>query len=194
MPRWNKILISPLILYKKAITLTKLEHQVATAHSKELLTYSHKALIFAKQMLGNVSDAEDLVQTSVVKALSHPSAPKSGVDLQKWLYRVVRNAAIDKLREQARFQELDENPTLDHNSPELQLEQKQLKRRLETALGLLPIAHREIIVLRDYHQTSYEEIADILAIRKGTVMSRLHRARLALRKILLQDQTATARG
>lgn len=162
---------------------------MANTHSQELLQYSHKAMIFAKQMLGNISDAEDLVQTSIVKALSHPSAPKGGVDLQKWLYRVVRNAAIDKLRERARYQELDEAPTIEHQTPESKLEQSQLKQRLEQALALLPTAHREIIVLRDYHQTPYEAIADILAIPKGTVMSRLHRARLALRQLLLEQQT-----
>ncbi|NVJ67166.1 MAG: RNA polymerase sigma factor [Gammaproteobacteria bacterium] len=139
-------------------------------------------------MLGNISDAEDLVQSSIVKVLSHPSAPKGGVDLQKWLYRVVRNAAIDKLRDQARYQELDETPTIDEQTPEQTLAQQQLKQRLEQALASLPIAQREIVVLRDYHQTSYEEIADILAIAKGTVMSRLHRARLALRQKLLEQQ------
>lgn len=162
--------------------------------SKELLRYSHKALVFARQILGNASDAEDLVQNSVLKALSHPNAPTSGVSLQKWLYRVVRNAAIDKLRQQARFQELDDNPVLDKQTPELQLEQEQLKQRLEQALALLPMPQREIIVLRDYHQTSYEEIADILALPKGTVMSRLHRARMALRHILIQQQITTSGG
>ncbi len=161
---------------------------MTTHQPQELLQFSHKALIFAKQMLGNVSDAEDLVQASLVKVLSHPSAPKGGVDLQKWLYRVVRNAAIDKLRDQARYQELDHSPIIDQQTPEKSLEQNQLKQRLEQALALLPIAQREIIVLRDYHQTSYEEIADILVIPKGTVMSRLHRARLALRQLLLKQQ------
>ncbi len=169
-----------------------MEHKVNAKSSQELLRYSHKAFIFAKQMLGNVSDAEDLVQTSIVKALSHPNAPSGGVDLQKWLYRVVRNAAIDKLREQARFQEEDSGTTEEAQSPEKQLEHNQLKKQLATALSLLPMAQREIILLRDYHQTSYHDIAEILVIPQGTVMSRLHRARLALREILLQVQNEQA--
>ncbi len=158
------------------------------SQSQELLTFSHKALIFAKQMLGNLSDAEDLVQASVVKVLSHPSAPQGGVDLQKWLYRVVRNGAIDKLRERSRYQTIAETEVITDVSPEHKLENDQLKQRLAAALQQLAPQHREIIVLRDYHQTSYTEIADILAIAKGTVMSRLHRARLALRQILIEQQ------
>nr|WP_227551304.1 RNA polymerase sigma factor [Kangiella sp. HZ709] len=150
-------------------------------------------MVFAKQMLGNQSDAEDLVQTSVIKALTHPSAPAAGADLQKWLYRVVRNGAIDKIREQARFvsyeSEDDIGSTSDFESPELQLEQEQLQERLKKALMKLPITQKEIIVLRDYHQSSYDDIAEILSIPKGTVMSRLHRARLALRTLLLKQQS-----
>ncbi len=165
-------------------------------YSQDLLTSTEKALIFAKQILGNQSDAEDLVQTSVVKALTHPSAPAAGVDLQKWLYRVVRNGAIDKIREQARFvsyeSENDFAKTSNSESPELKLEQAQLQDRLNKALAKLPIAHKEIVVLRDYHHSSYDDIAEILSIPKGTVMSRLHRARLALRALLLKQQSNEA--
>ncbi len=160
----------------------------------ELIQFSHKALIFARQMLGNLSDAEDLVQTSLEKALSHPSAPQSGVDLQKWIYRVVRNGAIDKLRQQARYQMLDDNQESKDTTPDGQLEQRRLQQALNRALVKLPFVQREIIVLRDYHQTSYEAIADILSIPKGTVMSRLHRARMVLRKLILIEQNDIAQS
>ncbi len=153
--------------------------------SQELIDYSRKALIFAVQLLDNQSDAEDVVQASVEKALAHPKAPKGGIDLQKWLYRVVRNAAIDRIRQLSREDDLDiEQQGSSGQSPERQLEQLQIKRQLMQALSALPVMQRELIVLRDYHGNSYEDIAEILAIPSGTVMSRLHRARMALRELL----------
>lgn len=160
--------------------------------SQELIDYSRKALIFAVQLLGNQSDAEDVVQASVEKALAHPKAPKGGIDLQKWLYRVVRNAAIDRIRQLSREDELDTEQQSSPEqspgqSPERNLEQLQIKTRLMTALNALPLMQRELIVLRDYHGNSYEDIAEILAIPAGTVMSRLHRARMALRELLKNE-------
>ncbi|MBD3654064.1 sigma-70 family RNA polymerase sigma factor [Kangiella sp.] len=156
--------------------------------SQELIDYSRKALIFAVQLLGSQTDAEDVVQASVEKALAHPKAPKGGIDLQKWLYRVVRNAAIDRIRQLSRADELDtEQQSSSTQSPERQLEQLQIKTRLMTALNALPLMQRELIVLRDYHGNSYEDIAEILAIPAGTVMSRLHRARMALRELLKNE-------
>ncbi|MCW9027751.1 MAG: RNA polymerase sigma factor [Kangiella sp.] len=160
--------------------------------SQELIDYSRKALIFAVQLLGSQSDAEDVVQASVEKALAHPKAPKGGIDLQKWLYRVVRNAAIDRIRQLSREDELDteqqSSPEQSSGqSPERHLEQLQVKTRLMTALNTLPLMQRELIVLRDYHGNSYEDIAEILAIPAGTVMSRLHRARMALRELLKNE-------
>lgn len=160
--------------------------------SQELIDYSRKALIFAVQLLGSQSDAEDVVQASVEKALAHPKAPKGGIDLQKWLYRVVRNAAIDRIRQLSREDELDteqqsSSEQSSGQSPERHLEQLQIKTRLMTALNALPLMQRELIVLRDYHGNSYEDIAEILAIPAGTVMSRLHRARMALRELLKNE-------
>ncbi|GAA4361874.1 RNA polymerase sigma factor [Kangiella marina] len=152
----------------------------------QLDDYCRKSLVFAVQLLGNQSDAEDVVQASIEKALAHPKAPKGGVDLQKWLYRVVRNAAIDRLRKQSRETAFEEESHVarDNLSPEKHLESEQIKQRLSQALNALPLHHRELVVLRDYHGHSYDDIADILSIAKGTVMSRLHRARLALREAL----------
>ncbi|NVK21881.1 MAG: RNA polymerase sigma factor [Kangiellaceae bacterium] len=162
--------------------------------TEELLTFSRKALIFAVQILGNQSEAEDVVQASIEKALSHPSAPHGGVDLQKWLYRVVRNAAIDRIRQQARESEEASESQLvrEGGNPESQLEQQQLQQQVRLALASLPAAMREILVLKDFHDCSYEDIAEILSIAKGTVMSRLHRARMALRQQLLDIQQNTS--
>jgi RNA polymerase sigma-70 factor (ECF subfamily) len=159
-----------------------------------------KSLVFAVQLLGNKSEAEDVVQSSMEKALSHPKAPKGGVDLQKWLYRVVRNAAIDRIRQQSRETSIDDESESyaasyakeSHESPESQLESEQIRMRLQSALKALSVHHRELVVLRDYHGHSYDDIAEILSIPKGTVMSRLHRARLALRDALTSNLNDTS--
>lgn len=156
----------------------------------QLDDYCRKSLVFAVQLLGNQSDAEDVVQASLEKALSHPKVPKGGVDLQKWLYRVVRNASIDHLRKHSREVPLEDSAesVAEGASPEKQLVSQQIKHRLREALNALPVHHRELVVLRDYHGHSYDDIAEILSIAKGTVMSRLHRARLALREALSDIQ------
>lgn len=160
--------------------------------SKELIHFSRKALIFAVQILGNQSEAEDVVQSSIEKALTHPSAPSHGVELQKWLYRVVRNAAIDRIRQQAKeTEEAEQSQFCEQSNPERQLQQQQLQQQVREALAKLKPEQREIIVLKDYHSCCYEDIAEILSIAKGTVMSRLHRARLALRDELLKIQHQT---
>ncbi|WP_223670000.1 RNA polymerase sigma factor [Kangiella shandongensis] len=162
----------------------------------QLEDYCRKSLVFAVQLLGNQSDAEDVVQSSIEKVLAHPKAPKSGIDLQKWLYRVVRNAAIDRLRQRSRETTIDdvnisvEQP--EQESPERQLEREQIRLRLSAALKTLAVHHRELVVLRDYHGHSYDDIAEILSIPKGTVMSRLHRARLALREALNNESKDTS--
>jgi RNA polymerase sigma-70 factor (ECF subfamily) len=69
-------------------------------------------------------------------------------------------------------------------NPELDASRAELRRRVFAALGELGRDHREILVLRDYQDLSYEEIAEVLGVPRGTVMSRLHRARKALGAVL----------
>lgn len=159
-----------------------------TRQTDELVKYAQKTMIFARQLLGNQAEAEDVVQIGLEKALSHPSAPSGGEDLQKWLYRVVRNAAIDRMRQQSR--EVAELPSelSSEQNPEQLLQHQQLKSQLDQALKMLTVEQREIVVLRDFHACRYDEIADILSIAEGTVMSRLHRARVALRQHLINLQ------
>lgn len=166
----------------------------------QLLKFAQKAMILAVQILGNRTEAEDVVQASLEKALSHPSAPNGGEDLQKWLYRVVRNAAIDRIRQQNREtseqsvdlingQGFEQNfEQISEQNPEQQLQHQQLKGQLNQALSLLSVEQREIVVLRDFHVCRYDEIAEILSIAEGTVMSRLHRARMALRQHFINLQ------
>jgi RNA polymerase sigma-70 factor (ECF subfamily) len=152
------------------------------------------AFKLASQILGQTTDAEDVLQDAVSIAIVHRSAPKpSSADFKPWFYRVVRNKSIDKLREQKRHQseQFDDQVALDLDTniaadPEQALQTTQLNLQVKSALTLLPDQQREIVLLKDYHQLSYLEIAEVLDIPKGTVMSSLHRARLALKTLLTE--------
>ncbi|MDX1501903.1 MAG: RNA polymerase sigma factor [Thermoanaerobaculia bacterium] len=151
------------------------------------------AYTFALQLLGDPDDALDVAQESVLRFFLKlrrfdPSRP-----LRPWLLTIVRNQVRDlwRRRRVRRADSLDDqdadlsrevvDPTAD---PERDASRVELRRRLWRALSALPPKLREILVLRDYHDLSYSEIAGVLEIPAGTVMSRLHRARAELRRQL----------
>jgi RNA polymerase sigma-70 factor (ECF subfamily) len=135
----------------------------------------------ATQILGNADDAADAVQDAFETVLGSPESYDAGKGpLRPWFMRVVRNRCLDMLR---RRKPGDDAADLLHDpapGPEQSLRQRR-------AIAVLPAGQREIIVLRDYMDLSYAEIADVLEIAPGTVMSRLHRARLALKEALEID-------
>ena len=161
---------------------------------KTLVQVTQGAFKLALQILGQTADAQDVLQDAAAIAIVHHSAPNSSsTDFKPWFYRVVRNKSIDKLREQKRHQceEFDDQVDLELDTkvaadPEHALQTTQLNLQVKSALALLPEQQREIVLLKDYHQMSYLEIAEVLNIPKGTVMSSLHRARLALRALLAE--------
>ncbi len=164
--------------------------------SEELVVLGKRAYVMALQMLGREADALDVVQEGIVQALSHDSAPAAGEPGRSaWFFKVVRNRALDRLRHRSRFPEdsLESVPPLsDEPDPAQSLEQARNIARVRGALARLPLAQRELIMLRDYHNFSYAQIARILEIAPGTVMSRIHRARMALREILVLPAPAAA--
>lgn len=117
-----------------------------------------------------------------------------------WLYRLATNAAIDFLRKEKRRRAMvaepldgdDEGPgrldVPDHRfDPQSEVERKEFREAVRRGLGRLTPEHRTVLVLRELSGLSYKEIGDILHVEEGTVKSRLARARLALRKVLLSD-------
>jgi RNA polymerase sigma-70 factor (ECF subfamily) len=113
--------------------------------------------------------------------------------VEPWLYQIVRNRVRDVSRRE-RFRrtesldawlEFERTETVDPSAgPAVEAEQSDLRRRVWLAISELTDAHREIIVLRDYHDLSYREIAGVLSIPPGTVMSRLHAARRSLQDVI----------
>jgi len=158
--------------------------------SEEFDQCRKQAFALALRLLNNQDDALEVVQTSIEKGLNHAGAPAlDNEEFKPWLFTVVRNKSIDILRRKKRLPHVEHEDYHSHaprtSEPDRSLQQLQLKETIEQALEQLNMQQKEIVLLRDYHNFSYADIAKILGIAKGSVMSRLHRARMALREILV---------
>lgn len=152
---------------------------------QELITLGGGAHALASQILGNPDDASDAVQDSFATVLGRPGAYDANKGpLKPWFLRVVRNRCLDLLRRRKPGDEsIDVMP--DKNAtPEQAAEIAERDRELKRALQSISNDQRQIVILRDYLDLSYAEIAAVIDVAPGTVMSRLHRARLALREVL----------
>ena len=139
----------------------------------------------ATQILGNADDAADAVQDAFITVLNAPESydARKG-PLRPWFMRVVRNRCLDMLRRRRPGSDSAELVRDPGPGPEQALSKDQRSAVIRHAISTLPPDKREIIVLRDYMDLRYVEIAEVLGIASGTVMSRLHRARLALKEAL----------
>ncbi len=133
--------------------------------------------------------AEDIVQEAFVKLWRTPPDGPEAV-IPSWMRRVVTNLSINDLRRRKRPSALPEFSTdqalRDDARPEDKLDLADNVRRVDDALGALPEEKRAIIVMRVYEQMSYGEISKVLGVPVGTVMSRLNRAREALKDIVAE--------
>jgi RNA polymerase sigma factor (sigma-70 family) len=137
---------------------------------------------YARELTKNEADAEDFVQDASVRALRFFSSLR-GQDARAWLLTIVRNTWYGQFSRRddpdraAAFNEMSDDrpdPTL---SPEAQIMQQQTVDGVRAAIEQLPADFREVIVLRELEGMSYKEIAEVVRIPIGTVMSRLARAR-----------------
>ena len=153
------------------------------------LRYRRAAYLLALQMLGNRDDAMDVTQDAMLRFFSTLKSFDATRRVQPWLFTIVRNQVRDLWRQRRRrpADAIGESDALvgqlaaPQPGPEADLRRRELKERVWRVLAALPAAKREIIVLRDFHDLSYSEIAQVLGIPIGTVMSRLHGARRQLR-------------
>jgi RNA polymerase sigma-70 factor, ECF subfamily len=148
----------------------------------------------AHWLTGDRTDAEDLVQETYAKALRGFKSFEEGTNLRAWMFRILRNTFLTSrtgLQVQNTVLMDDEsdgvNLATDHITPESQLLQLEDSQTVMNAVAELPIAYREMILLSDIEELSYKEIAQVLAVPIGTVMSRLSRGRKMLRQALLAD-------
>jgi RNA polymerase sigma-70 factor (ECF subfamily) len=155
---------------------------------QELAQLGGGAHALATQILGNADDAADAVHDAFATVLARPSAFDSEKGaLKPWFLRIVRNRCIDMIRRR-RVSDTDVGEIVATTpNPEEALQLDQRSQAIRHALAVIPDEKREAIILRDYLDLSYAEIANVLGIAPGTVMSRIHRARLALKEALDND-------
>lgn len=146
----------------------------------------------------NRADAEDLVQETFVKALRGFASFQQGTNFRAWMYRILRNTFLTSRTglKAGMAVPLGEDEEESIAAPAQQTPESVLLARadhelLQQALEQLPVHQREIILLADVEEMSYQEIAEALAVPIGTVMSRLSRARRAMRD-LLQEKVRSA--
>ena len=153
--------------------------------------YSDLAYSVAFRMLRNAEDAEDAVQEAYISAFKALPNFKGQSKLSTWLYRIVVNACLMKIRkDKSRAKYLSEKAFDDaivydwKNDPEEAAVNSELRSMLESGLDLLSPDLRAVVVLRDIQGLSTEESAEALDISIASLKSRLHRARIMLRKHL----------
>ncbi len=139
----------------------------------------------------------DLVQDSIVKALSARNLPDRGESYRPWLFSILRNVFFDHLRRRRRLSEYLADAGADDldTCADIPVEQSLINRlTVRTGMARLSGQHREILVLIDVAGFTYDEAAELLDIPSGTVMSRLSRARQRLRQEISSDNLHTLDG
>lgn len=139
--------------------------------------------------------ADDLVQEAFVKALAHHAQLRDPEALHGWLCSILANCWHDHLRKHKEHTDLDSLAEADHpetDGPEDNFAQNEIVARVRRAVAELPVGQREVLTLVDLEEFSYAQVAGILDIPLGTVMSRLSRARIALRALLQEAPAQTA--
>jgi RNA polymerase sigma-70 factor (ECF subfamily) len=148
---------------------------------------------FAHWLTGNREESEDLVQETYAKALKGFLSFQPGTNFRAWMYRILRNTFLTtrtglRMTMTVALDSENEGPELAvaADTPETILIERSNSQLIESAIAELPVHFREILLLCEVEEMSYQEIAETLSVPIGTVMSRLSRARKALRNLLRQ--------
>lgn len=158
----------------------------------------------AVRMTRSSSDAEDLVQDSLLRAFRSYDTFEEGTNFKAWMFRILTNTFINKYRrsqkERSVFDGADADPVGEGVLSQATVRQLQdpgsimdagmFRDRVREALDQLPEEYRMVVLLADVEEFSYREIADIVGCPIGTVMSRLHRGRQRMQTMLRDDAVA----
>ena len=159
--------------------------------------YERKTYNLAYRLMGNHADASDAAQEALVRVYTRIHNFRGDSAFSTWLFRVVTNTCLDELRRRGRLRHasldtplptdegaLPRQTLLELDTPTERAERQEVQAAVQRAIARLPEDYRVVVVMRDLHEYSYHEIAAILGTSLGTIKSRLHRARQALRLIL----------
>ena len=170
--------------------------QTADNQAFKRLTYPHMKLVYnvALKYTGNVFDAQDIVQETYLMAFKKFHQLKEASSCKPWLLRILRNNFLKNCQKNKNQQRLSESDYIEflknhmrQKSAEELVVDKSGKNLLEAAIDRLPLRYREVLTLYYMDDMLYRDIADLLDIPLGTVMSRLTRAREGLKKNLLKQ-------
>jgi len=144
---------------------------------------------YARALVSDRASADDLVQDTLERAWSKLHLYRRGTDLRAWLFTVMHNVHVNKVRATRATDSLDDE------MPELAQRAAQgdglVVRDLDRSIALLPADQRSVLLLVTLEDMSYEEVARTLGIPMGTVMSRLSRAREKLRAMMMGQSVAS---
>ena len=178
--------------------IRRLKQRDEQAFLQVVTLYQHKIFNLVYRMIGDPQEAEDLAQEVFITVLKNIHSFRGDSKFSTWLFRIAINHSKNRIkylrrRARGRTQALDDTPegqlcTGNFGEvlprPDSQVLGKELERVLQRAIAALDEEHREVIVLRDIENLTYEEIVQITGLNQGTVKSRLHRARVALKEIV----------
>ena len=182
---------------KEDLLLEKARQGDQEAFGELVRLYEKKVYALTLRMCKNPDDAAEAAQEAFLSAWQGLKFFRGEASFSTWLYRLASNACVDLLRKEQRHRAVsgpslnDEDTYMDiaddAATPQELAERSELREQIEEGLQSLSPEHREVLILRELHQLSYDEIAQTLDLDTGTVKSRISRGRKALRNFLLQS-------
>ncbi len=173
------------------------------AFERLVRAYEKRVFALTLRMCGNAEDAAEAAQEAFLAVWQGLKFFRGEASFSTWLYRLASNACVDLLRREGRHraaagpslndEELDLAAADPAPTPQEAAERAELRQQIEAGLQQLSLEYRQVLVLREMHQLSYEEIGQTLNLDPGTVKSRISRGRKRLRKILLENGNFSAR-
>lgn len=160
---------------------------------KQRIATNHKRLYRAVFAWGGDPDlASDISQEAMTKALKRLKQLREPEKLDSWLFGILVNCWRDHFRQQKDIVDIDEMELINEETPETILNQQDMVESVRSSVACLPEGQRQVVTLVNLESFSYADVADILDIPVGTVMSRLSRARQTLADYLLTYKMETA--
>ncbi len=154
------------------------------ARTKFYEQYRQKLYHYCYQLLGNRSDAEDTVHETFIKIFNGINNLQSAAAFRTWMYTIARNEALQLIRKRRPHVPLNKLELANEQASEARMESDETAHIVQKEIDTMKPEYREIILLREYHHLSYDEIAAVTDITVSAVKTRLFRARKNLFKKL----------
>jgi len=176
--------------------MERFQQEEAEAFDELVRRYQDRLFTFIDQMVRNRALAQDMLQETFIRLWRHKMKYRNIARLSTWIYTIAGNLVRSEMRRQAREPRVDLEPRdpgdrpveLPHPGPPVDqlVHQNMTMERVRAAIDQLPEEFREVIILRELEELSYEEIVEMLRVPLGTVKSRINRARGRLQVLLGQ--------